>query len=323
MNIFRKILLINIIVACSASVYCQETLSVFEVIKQNRLQALFEEIETGSFEEIWGISLDDMGNEIALLNVLFYEESNAEQRAEMIKKHIGEIKLWASSNIFNPDVNANIIMNHTRGVNEIVIYGGYVVLADYIARYYAYNQYCQINRMDNMQSELFLPALQNIVKQLWIIKNTSNEYKQLSDFDRIYLELDRQSELMKNKGNVRYSLWDYYQTNFMTLMLYAYAHEISHIALYQDDPHDNLLDNNTIEIDVDISVARFLFTRIQGKWGVTDNDRKLEATIEPVLLLLELLADVYPDLQERVINFMRHYLWTQSFYANIEIRGSS
>ena len=117
------------------------------------------------------------------------------------------------------------------------------------------------------------------------------------------------------------TMFDFFTTNFQFLMLYIYSHEISRLVLRHGVPggeHCNI----EHEVEADMSAARFLYTRVKGKWGVRDantGEVAVEATIEPVIQLLEFLAGVYPGLlEERLGNFLRHYVWVESFYANGE-----
>jgi hypothetical protein len=320
MNILRRTFFFSLLVAAANASYGQEPVNVFELFGSAwRGTGFAEELEKGDFKEVWGQSLDELIVEIARLNLLFYEERDDTERTRLIRERIGETELPAYSYLFLPDVNAFSVIDHESGSNRITISGGYVVLAYLISCCYSYEQYCQIYREDNrLRTGEFLAALEKMVRQNWFCRKDTAEYRELAAFSREYGRMERESGRLREDGERQHSLYDHFITNFQFLMLYIYAHEIGHIVLGRDNT-DTKHAAIEEEITVDMSAARFLFTRVRGGWGVGTGEEKTKAVMEPVLLLLEFLAKIHPGLLEgRIANFLRHYVWAESYYANIE-----
>lgn len=320
MIILKKLLLISVLSVSAGTVCAQSTINVFTMI-MDRLTAVgfADELESGDFKAIWGQSITEMGVEIAKLNLQFYETKDDKARVEQIMAYLGGIDVPALGYIFLPEINAISVIAHETGTNRAAIYGGYVVLAYFIAFGYSYDQYCQIYKLDNaLRLPEFLTALRKIIRQNWLCGTNSPEYRELAAFVRTYGSLDTMSAANKQNGIVRYSLDDYFQTNFMTLILYIYTHELSHIVL-KHDPGKSMAVKEANEIDADMWSAMYLFTRIRGGWGVETGNGKITARIEPVLRMFEFIIDLEPGkIEKRVTNFMRHYLWTESFYDNAQ-----
>jgi hypothetical protein len=321
MHILPKTIILSLLVFPASLAYSQETINVFGLFKEKWLMAGFaKELESGDFKAVWGQSLDDVIIEIADLNALFYEETDDRERERKILEYVGETRIPPYSYVFRPEVKGESGMFHDSQSNIIGIYGGYVVLSYLIACCYSYDQYCQIYQIQNELYEIdFLSRLQKIVRQNWFCKKDSDEYRGLTAWARIYGNLEDGAEQLKSGGKRRYSLFDFFNTNFQFLLLYIYSHEISHLVLDRSSRsgEDGGMEG---EIEADMSAARFLYTRVKEGWGVRDADTgevAVEATIEPLIQLLEFVAKVYPGvLEERLVNFLRHYVWVESFYAN-------
>jgi hypothetical protein len=90
-------------------------------------------------------------------------------------------------------------MDQIHETNRIEILGGYVVLSYFVVCIYAYDQYCQINNIDNeLRYHEFLASLKNIINQNWVCGLSSNEYKELTLFVTTYGKLDETSEHEKS-----------------------------------------------------------------------------------------------------------------------------
>jgi len=276
-----------------------------------------DELIKGDFTEIWGLSIEDIADEIGRLNSLFYGTTDDKLRAKQIREYMGTFELHKLNQIFLPHVNAISHSERKYGSNSIEILGGYVVLSYFIACVYAYDQYCQIYEQENeLRYNEFFAALQNIIQNNWVCNRDSPEYRELAVFVKTYSNLVDMSEHQRNIGETNYSLDDYFNTSFQLLILYAYAHELSHIALQ----HRTSVDSMTAlvnDVEADMSAAMFVFTRIKGGWGVESENGKVKATLEPLLRFLEFITKLNPEhMGSRHSQFMRRYLWTATFFDN-------
>lgn len=100
------------------------------------------------------------------------------------------------------------------------------------------------------------------------------------------------------------------------MIFYAYAHKLSHI-IFKHGASSSLVSAMENEIEADMSAAMIIFTRINGGLGIENDNGKIAATIEPLLILFDFITELHPEqIKDRFYYFMRRYLWTDTFFSN-------
>lgn len=291
-----------------------------EIEKQKYIKVLKEEFTlTSNKRTLLIIKLDN--------DWIIYGYDNKNELKE-VKLESGD-ELENELNKFSPKnkdkitEKAALKIGHTMEYS-LVFYGGIIVLSHLIANVTAFNRYnISVNDKYNMKTTDSLVQIGNLLKNNWQSLPNSESHKFLHFLVNNYSKVRRESEILVKNKELKFTLEDYHVTDYMTLLLFIYAHEFSHILFSHAEKKELSIQD---ELDADSAATRFMFTRIKGGWEITTDNGKIKSSIDPIVNYFRVMYYAAKNDEEkffwdsRLKNFLLDYVYFGSYFNEIEMK---